>query len=121
MMIFQHLVGYMELYVKGPEDFSNPYFAPLLAPDLGRQPRTLVVTAEYCPLRDEGEVYAQRLADDGGDVQCYRMLDAVHGYLLYPSVFNIVRDTYRIVKQFLDGDPLPKPGDRPWLTLLGTD
>ena len=67
------------------------------------------------------QVYAQRLADDGGDVQCYRMLDAVHGYLLYPSVFNIVRDTYRIVKQFLDGDPLVQEGEPTWLGLLGTD
>ena len=113
--------GYMELYASSPADLHRPYFAPLLESDLSRQPRTLVVTAEYCPLRDEGEVYAQRLADDGGDVQCYRMLDAVHGYLLYPSVFNIVRDTYRIVKQFLDGDPLVQEGEPTWLGLLGTD
>ena len=64
---------------------------------------------------------AQRLADDGGDVQCYRMLDAVHGYLLYPTVFNIVKDTYRIIKQFLDGDPLVQEGEPTWLGLLGTD
>ncbi len=113
--------GYMELYASSPADLHRPYFAPLLESDLSRQPRTLVVTAEYCPLRDEGEVYAQRLADDGGDVQCYRMLDAVHGYLLYPSVFNIVRDTYRIIKQFLDGDPLVQEGEPTWLGLLGTD
>ena len=113
--------GYMELYASSPADLHRPYFAPLLESDLSREPRTLVVTAEYCPLRDEGEVYAQRLADDGGDVQCYRMLDAVHGYLLYPSVCNIVRDTYRIVKQFLDGDPLVQEGEPTWLGLLGTD
>ena len=50
--------------------------------------------------------------------------------LLYPLVYNdhsettlfdSVRDTYRLIAHFLDGDPLPKPGDRPWLTLLGTD
>lgn len=113
--------GYMELYASSPADLHRPYFAPLLEGDLSRQPRTLVVTAEYCPLRDEGEVYAQRLADDGGDVQCYRMLDAVHGYLLYPTVFNIVKDTYRIIKQFLDGDPLVQEGEPTWLGLLGTD
>ena len=113
--------GYMELYASSPADPHRPYFAPLLEGDLSRQPRTLVVTAEYCPLRDEGEVYAQRLADDGGDVQCYRVLDAVHGYLLYPTVFNIVKDTYRIIKQFLDGDPLVQEGEPTWLGLLGTD
>ena len=72
-------------------------------------------------MRDEGEVFAQRLADDGGCVACYRVLDAVHGYLLYPSVFNIVKDTYRIIKHFLDGDELEQGDEPAWLGLLGTD
>lgn len=113
--------GYRELYLSKPEDAANPYFAPLLAPDLSGQPRTLVITAEYCPLRDEGEVYAGRLELEGCDVQCYRVLDAIHGYLLYPRVFNIVRDTYRIMKHFLDGEPLKREGKPAWLEILGTD
>ena len=36
-----------------PEDLRNPYFAPLLAKSLADQPDTLVITAEYDPLRDE--------------------------------------------------------------------
>ena len=38
LLTWRDVVGYMELYVKGPEDFSNPYFAPLLAPDLEGSP-----------------------------------------------------------------------------------
>ena len=64
---------------------------------------------------------AQRLADDGNDVACYRILDAVHGYLLYPPVFSIVRDTYRIMKHFLDDEELKQEGEPAWLGLLGTD
>ena len=33
----------------------NPYFAPILEENLQNQPDTLVITAEYDPLRDEGE------------------------------------------------------------------
>ena len=96
--------------------------APLLDPDLSRQPRTLVISAEYCPLRDEGEAYAARLELEGDqEVQCYRMLDAVHGYLLYPSVLSLVKDTYRIIKHFLDGDDLTQEGEPAWLGILGTD
>lgn len=113
--------GYMELYAATPYDYNSPYFAPLLEPDLSDQPRTLVITAEYCPLRDEGETFAQRLADDGARVQCYRVFDAVHGYLLYPSVLNIVKDTYRIIKHFLDDDELNQEGKSTWLGILGTD
>ena len=117
----QDVEDYMELYAAHPEDGSNPYFAPLMEPDLAHQPRTLVISAEYCPLRDEGETYAQRLVDDGSDAQCYRVLNAMHGYLLYPTVFGIVRDTYRIIKHFLDGDALESEGEPTWLEILGTD
>lgn len=113
--------GYMELYLSASEDLSNPYFAPLLARNLADQPRTLVITAEYCPLRDEGEAYAQRLAEAGCDMRCYRVLDAVHGYLMYPSVFSIVKDTYRIIKHFLDGDELTQEGEQAWLEIPGID
>lgn len=113
--------GYMELYQSAPDDLHNPYFAPLLAPSLSHQPRTLVITAEYCPLRDEGEVYAARLELEGNDVQCFRVLNAVHGYLLYPSILGLVRDTYRIIEHFLDNEDLPQEGDPAWLGILGTD
>jgi acetyl esterase/lipase len=119
LLTSKDIEDYMELYVSSPEDRGNPYLAPLLARDLSGQPQTLVITAEYCPLRDEGEAYAQLLAQAGGRVLCYRMLDAIHGYLLYPSVFNIVKDTYRIIKHFLDGDELVEEGSAAWQEIPG--
>ena len=49
------------------------------------------------------------------------MLDAVHGYLLYPSIFTVVKDTYRIMRHFLDGEELPQEGKQAWLEILGID
>ena len=122
LLTWRDIEGYMDLYRSAPADFDDPYFAPLLDPDLSRQPRTLVISAEYCPLRDEGEAYAARLELEGDqEVQCYRMLDAVHDYLLYPSVLSLVKDTYRIIKHFLDGDDLTQEGEPAWLGILGTD
>lgn len=112
--------AFMDLYRSSPEDLTDPYFAPLMASDLTHQPRTLVITAEYCPLRDEGEEYAQQLAMAGGNVVCYRVLDAIHGYLLYPLVLTMVHDTYRIIKHFLDGSELTQEGDQAWLEIPGT-
>lgn len=117
----EEVEGYLEMYVSSPEDYANPYLAPLLAPSLADQPRTLVITAEYCPLRDEGEAFAARIEADDGQVACYRMLDGVHGYFLYPSVLSLVRDTYAIIEHFLDGEPLDTTETPRWLELLGTD
>lgn len=121
LLTARDIMDYMDLYASSPADLSNPDLAPLLADDLSGLPRTLVITAEYCPLRDEGEAFAARCELEGTEVQCYRMLNAVHGYLLYPSVLDIVKDTYRIMKHFLDGDELTERGERTWLGLLGTD
>lgn len=110
---------YMELYQSTPHDRDNPYFAPLMASDFSRLPRSLVLTAEYCPLRDEGEAYAKKLAQAGCEVSCYRLLNAVHGYLMYPSVFSVVKDTYRIMRHFLDGEELVQEGEPEWLEILG--
>lgn len=119
LLTSQDVVDYMELYISGPQDLQNPYFAPLLAPSLASQPQTLVISAQYCPLRDEGETYAMRLQQEGGTVDCYRMFDAVHGYFLYPSVLSLVKDTYRIMRNFLDGDELEQEGDPAWLKICG--
>lgn len=115
----QDVQDYMGLYAASPADWTNPYLAPLLAPDLKGQPRTLVVTAQYCPLRDEGEAYAARLREGGADVELFRVLDAVHGYFMYPSVVRPVRATYQILEHFLDGTELVQEGDPAWLEIPG--
>ena len=46
---------YVILYQRTEEDRKNPYFAPVLAENLQGLPDTLVLTAQYDPLRDEGE------------------------------------------------------------------
>lgn len=119
LLTSQEIVEYMNMYCPNIKDQSNPYFAPLLMPDLSNQPNTLVITAEFCPLRDEGEAYAQALAEAGNPTDCYRVLNAIHGYLLYPSVLNIVKDTYAIMKHFLDGEELVQEGEQAWLKIPG--
>lgn len=117
----EQIEGYTDMYAPNVNDRTSPYFAPLLSADLSNQPRTLMMTAEYCPLRDEGETYAMRLQEDGNEVVCVRILNGIHGYFLYPSVLTLVRDTYKIMKAFLDGGPFEVDGDSGWIGLLGTN
>jgi acetyl esterase len=60
-------------YLRSMEDARDPHASPLLTLDLSELPPALIITAECDPLRDEGEAYAKRLANDGVAVTytCY--------------------------------------------------
>jgi acetyl esterase len=64
------------------EDWSDPRMSPLLATDeavRGVAP-ALVITAEYDPLRDEGEAYVAKLQAAGVDAKASRYDAVIHGF-----------------------------------------
>jgi len=64
-----------------PSDPTDWRASPILVDDLSGVAPAFVVTAEYDPLRDQGEAYARRLADAGVQVQARRYDGQVHGFV----------------------------------------
>jgi len=103
LLTAKRIRDYMALYRASEADLENPYFAPLTAGDFSRQPDTLIITAEYCPLRDEAEAYGEKLRAAGGRAEIVRMPDALHGYFSLPASFKLVKQTYEVINRFLSG------------------
>lgn len=71
-------------YLRGTSvDADDPRISPACAPDaaIAGLPAGLVITAEYDPLRDEGEAYAERLREAGVDMAATRYDGVIHGFL----------------------------------------
>lgn len=95
---------YIHLYAGKEADFQNPYFAPYLEENLEDQPDTLILTAEFDPLRDEGEAYGNRLEEAGNQVEMHRIKDALHGYFALGVRHQAVRESLEYIKAFLRRD-----------------
>lgn len=64
----------------GQADRTNPYISPLRSTDLSGLPPALVLTAEFDPLRDEGESFAGALTAAGCAVTRERLGGVIHAF-----------------------------------------
>ena len=83
-------------YIDSGADPADPLVSPIKREDLSGLPPALIVTAEYDPLRDEGELYGQRLREAGVDATVSRYAGANHGFV---ANFSWIPEYYRAFEQ----------------------
>lgn len=70
-------------YLERAEQAEEPLVSPLLAKDLAQLPPATLLSAEFDPLRDEGEAFAERLRAAGVAVRLQRVKGMIHGFVSF--------------------------------------
>lgn len=72
-------------YLDSGADPSDPRVSPIKRADLTGLPPALILTGELDPLRDEGELYGERLQQAGVEAAVSRYAGAGHGFVQHFS------------------------------------
>lgn len=89
-------------YLEGVTDAKNPLVSPIHEEDLTNLPATFIITAEYDPFRDEGELYAKNMEEQEGEVQLTRYEGATHGFLGRYTHLDEFKVVYKEIADFLN-------------------
>lgn len=97
------LKPFNSFYVDSGADPADPLVSPIKRADLAGLPPALVITGEYDPLRDEGELYGQRLQDAGVRTTVSRYAGANHGFVVnfawIPEYYQAFKETGEFLNQ----------------------
>lgn len=73
-------------YLRSDADGASTKASPLRHTNLAGLPPAIVLTAEFDPLRDEGEAYAERMRAAGVPVEARRYDGQIHGFFANPAI-----------------------------------
>ena len=93
------MIWFWDHYLNNKAEAGDFRVAPLLAPSLAGLPRAFVVTAEYDVLRDEGQAYAKRLAEEGVEMTHVFVEGMNHGFAASANEFPFLPQARNVLRQ----------------------
>jgi acetyl esterase len=97
------LAPFNAFYIESGADPADSRVSPIKRDDLSGLPTALILTAEFDPLRDEGELYGQRLREAGVTVTVSRYPGANHGFVQnfswIPDYYSAFEETASFLQQ----------------------
>ena len=102
----------MEQFTEGllsdPKEKTDIRLSPIKYPVFEHFPETFLITAEFDPLRDQGEAYAEKLRDDGVKVTRKRYKGTIHAFFGVRDFGWQSVEVIKDVRRFIDGEPIPE-------------
>ena len=86
-------------YLASGADPGDPLVSPIKRADLTGLPPALIITAQYDPMRDEGELYGRRLQEAGVVATVRRYAGAGHGFVQH---FSWIPEYHRAFEETAD-------------------
>jgi acetyl esterase len=102
------MTWFVNHYMSSDSDRTNVKASPMVASDdlLKRMPPAIVITAQYDPLRDEGEAYGKRLVENGVSATITRYNGAFHGFFNMHAILDDAQSAHAqasmLLKKYLD-------------------
>ena len=85
-------------------DFTHPEASPLFRDDFSGLPPVHIITAEYDPLRDEGEALFAHLTQQGVKCTAQRYLGVIHGFFQLGGISQTARNVMRDICALIRAD-----------------
>lgn len=102
------MAWFVHNYMSSDADRANINASPMLASDeqLKKMPPAIVITAQYDPLRDEGEAYGKLLVENGVSTTITRYNGAFHGFFNMITILDDAQSAHAqastLLKKYLD-------------------
>tara|TARA_B100001029_G_scaffold164400_1_gene155223 strand:- start:1957 stop:2973 length:1017 start_codon:yes stop_codon:yes gene_type:complete len=98
------MVWFWKHFMESEENLNDPLFNLTIGPNV-ELPKTLIITAGFDPLSDEGEEYARQLHDSGNKVQQVHYPHLIHGFVNMTSLKaakDATKDLINTYKNYLN-------------------